>query len=1846
MPINLPINNCKEVACPATKFKIIQDNKNHCLKLQVSLLSPPASSPVVHEQVLFLDKEGHFNSHKNDIQQSFIKNISQEAALLELPGVEGEILVKPNGEVILGKLKIHHYLKCSTDSNITIIDAISAKKLMLQGKIISSHQTIESSQDIFLEADQELINHHFISAQNLKITGKGRFLNAGVVNAQKLLRLDIQTIENRGSLIGEEKLNFNGCHTALNHPSGEVLSFGNITIEPTTKFKNEGYISTPKKIAILGKSESSARIQASCTFSNTGLIQGLEGIFTANGICSFRNEETGRCIGKALYLGGKEEFYNAGFLMAARKLCIGSDGKNSNAQTGKIYSEQDVEILGIKEFENLGEVTGHENVTVKTIGRTLNGLSGEMNGKLLSLMASTLKNESKITALESLMIAVRYLYNDKNGSLDSRDKINIEASTLLRNKGRLSGHHIAVLSGSLFNKKTSKIESYGDLCLQIKKKLDNEGLIQADGALKLATEFLNNAKKAYIGSKQKAEIEARHMNNRGTIEANILFLKVASKFSNSESARLKAKRCLEIYSKNLENQGKIEGEDRVLLEASRKIVNSLTGSISAQEWLQLECGETIENSAHIACKKELILKALLEFDNLAGGQITAHTITAKTNVFRNENLFQAEGKLDIEAKYLLYNLTKGIILAGEKAELFSKNILQNSGNIASNGNLQLKADILLQNLREGTIVSEQDMTLLAGHVLSNAGVLLSKKELLMKSGNWITNEVLGVVRANGNLSITSEHELSNLGEMYSAQNLSLQALEIIKNNGLLQANKTISALARVFTNQNEIVSNSKVVLDVKLILENCQSGKIQAAEAVQLCSACILQNAGTVQSARDITAKSEMLLQNLAGGVMQAGQNFKLFSDFILNNKGLLLGEQIRLKATETLCNLSNGEIIAKEHLEGDSKILMNEGGLRSYGTMRLRARTLLNLSSGEISAKRALEIFTDNLHNENSIAAEKIKIEADNVYNNGSITSIQDLSLKIKNIFAQTANGKLSSEGTISLLAKDLYLAGQMISKGTLSLEKQNLFHYDKNTIWVCGLLKLMLNNGYNFDQPLEVLGSLNIEANGGSIHVNASVGATETTSIHNRQGSLLVEKEGISAGKQLNVDAGQVKINPKAYLASQGTMNVKAESLRNDGTLYAKADMILEALAKIENTGNIIGKGNVHIIAPIIEHFKLNELSDKPIIAAEGNCVLKGNVDIRDGDLAVKGKFTALGGSFRVYSTEEEKAKEAHRKAVKKAKKKRKLAILKTVVAMGVAAYFAPILAPKLLAGLGKLGLVLSSESAKLLAAKVAEGMVSGAINSAITGNNILKGSLQSGLFAGFSGGLDQILGNTFKNAPDILRKALVEGGTSGLQSLLEKSDDVSKNMLLGAFGSVLGQVALSTYQKNPIDAAGRLDKLTFNEIIKLARDSFVHSVANSSLKSVVNGKINKTKLEQVLLSGAMGAVQSAGGALGREKKDDDKISNNHRTQNDPRTPRTKISKEFSESSLIGSRPTLEPLNPKISQGLSSSPHPNEMKGTKTGIKNKNDLRMASITSRYQENRNISNRVSNRHNEDSIWVKALNWVIPAANASELDTVARKGENNILAADKNIDYAITFRNPVTSNTTVLDDAWRPMPIYNVQSTKPLKLTSNVSSTTSKNEYNPMSNKPIIWDIVPHRLSKEGYSSGLTYFDVETIKTNKKGVQFLYELQKGFNLSRQKQIHHYAVSETEVNALKVAVNAQSVFESNRMKTKIALGAGLIFSLYQYKGNLSVNKICDRSHCYELNMSGMIGLGAGLKAGISASLPSAGNLLPKHVDQDTNLSVSLGGGGSPYGLGPLLGTDLELRITKREQGTGK
>lgn len=1501
------------------EIRIKRNLKDNTLTLEVIQTASKLSPMIRFEKKIFLTSEGKLDVGKMHLPHGPLKAMMGDAALLNISGVEGDLALQADGSILLSKLKSQAYVKLSTSGNIIVNTPIEAAKLTLHGKDITIHNETRASGDLVLQADGVLNNFHTLQGQNIKIAGTGKLQNAGLVKAQRQLNIRINATDNKGSIIGnfvkvqsessaQEAISnqipkpqkyFNNSGVVLgidgltcmisgaisNQRLGEILSYKDVTIKAGSRFNNASQIVAKGHLLIEGYqyvanegtlfSDKGTQLRSDKLVSNAGTVQSLKYI-VVDSKQNFCNQTGGKFNAETLNVQSKRELKNLSVMVANGLISLGSDAPIINTATGKIYSNTVVNILGLKELNNLGEITGHLQVTTKSIGDTLNGVSASIQGGVVALSTlNTFGNSGTVAATECLSIKGKSVYNAPNASLHSAGLADIQSQTILTNDGKASAQHLLIQAVSLINQvRTGDLISFDTLTLQIKNQLDNFNKIHAAGELKIMTETLNNLRSAKILSAKKIQINSQKLNNQGVIEAENLFLKIAAKLCNSPAARMAATECLELSAQSVENSSQIVSKRKVLIEGVQKLVNNLQAYIGAEEWVKLLNCSSIENLATITTRGNLFITALHEFTNLTEGKVEGRDVKITAEVFRNHNSVKAERNLTIETRLILDNVLRSLILAGERLELFSENILQNAGNVTSKGALLLRSHNILKNLNEGRVVAEEDLQLLAGHVLSNAGMLAGKKSTLLNSSQWLINLLDAKIYSEGDVTVDSTHQVENQGTIYAKHKLSLNALRFIRNyqGGTLAADVALKGVSDYFINQGTVCSEQSLSLDLNVILDNYHQGKIFAKTALQLCSACILKNAGLVRSEDGVTVSSTTFLETLAGSEISSQQRLNLLSDFVIKNAGKVVSEQIGIEAKELLMNSLKGQIAAQNGAEdritvlvepensgidARSRYISNAGALQSNHNISLQADALWNLSSGKINATEALKAFTKE-HTENNgvMFADKAALDAPWLVNRGLVATLKDLSINVTNTLNHCAEGTIAAEGAIVVLARDLQLMGQLIAKGNFSATVERYFDYNPATLMASGLLKLMLKQGYDFTKPINTPGSLSIQTPGDST-IQAPIQTGQDFEVNTRN-TTIKPKGGIFAQGKLTIDASQIlKVAEGAYLASKGDMTVTASVAHLKGELCTQANLILQALALIDNTGNICANGNATISASQIRHTQAS-YRPEPIISVGGNCVFNGNTYVHDGKLGIGGQFT-VHGSLLVRSTEEEarlaaaqaEMENANRRAKRKAKRKKRLKMGFTLGIAIAGAFIMPAATAQFV-----------STSGKFLVG-VGGGALFGGASSAVNGGNVLKGAFLGGVFAGFGfgmqAGLDKMVTPQIFNIQSEavlkgIKETLHAASTAGLHTAVHGGNYL-QNILLSVGASTINHCIFP----EPSQVFGQA--LNSQGIMQQMQHAVIRSLVTTGLAATVN----KTDLGSSLMAAGMGALQAYASAQG---------------------------------------------------------------------------------------------------------------------------------------------------------------------------------------------------------------------------------------------------------------------------------------------------------------------------------------------------------------------------------------------
>ncbi len=537
-------------------------------------------------------------------------------------------------------------------------------------KYFSSLETSEtkSLEQLKLIVEQELSNQGLLHAkEKLLVNSQGQVHNglSGVISSSQVI-LEAGELQNEGIIKAESELKIKILRYLENLASANISSLENLIIEVGGVVKNSGLISSEYQ----------------------GLIKVSEVL---------QNDATGMIRAKELKLSA-HQLDNFGTIEALRQLKITSDGVVTNYQTGKITSNQAVELL-VNSLHNHGSVVSN-NLKFFIANMLHNYETGVIsaNNTLDLIGAKLIFNAGEISSLQNIEItSTEVLENISTGKITAVKGLTAIAELLISNKGKLSAH---------------------DVYLNSAKLLLLHGL-QDTQHLTAAAEIMDIYGKT---TAKEINLEADVIEIDGTITTG--------------SLNIEAKNYLHLLK-----NGEISCSDASKLLSSAGFIN--LGKILSQDKLQIIAQELFHGvDAVISAEHDLYLKAI---DMYLDGNIQASqkllVIVENDFVYKTFNL-KANGELSLT----LSNgsrINHDINTPGDLQLEF----LTKEGILYNNARLQAGGDV---------IINEPGYLIVNGNY-SQRALILAKKSLVIDSGQLVLQQ--GLLKA-GHLDLTSKQQLT------------------------------------------------------------------------------------------------------------------------------------------------------------------------------------------------------------------------------------------------------------------------------------------------------------------------------------------------------------------------------------------------------------------------------------------------------------------------------------------------------------------------------------------------------------------------------------------------------------------------------------------------------------------------------------------------------------------------------------------------------------------------------------------------------------------------------------------------------------------------------------------------------------------------------------------------------------------------------------------------------------------------------------------------------------------------------------------------------------------------------
>ncbi|UCZ75072.1 hemagglutinin repeat-containing protein [Dickeya zeae] len=371
-----------------------------------------------------------------------------------------------------------------------------------------------------------------------------------------------------------------------------------------------------------------------------------------------------------------------------------------------------------------------------------------------------------------------------------------------------------------------------------------------------------------------------------------------------------------------------------------------------------------------------------------------------------------------------------------------------------------------------------------------------------------------------------------------------------------------------------------------------------------------LSGAGRWQSTGDLSLGGLTTAQ--WDGTLLAGGTLSLDSAS-LSNRGTLAGGQVQL----TTPVLDNRGTVSGRQVRLQAGQLGNSGTLSADEGLSIQAQTGLD-NSGSLLSGGGLTIAAGQTVNRGVLSGGAVTLSGDSLWNGGVVQGRQSLGVNALTGFSQTADGVLTSGGTVTLSSGTLETAGGLSAQG---LQLHTGLWRNQGTVNLGGDGQLTLEA---LDNSGILLSSGAWDITGGRLGNRGSLGGTRlsvTAASLDNSGTLLgAQALTIAAGQQQN----------SGLLNTDGLMTLSGTTLDNSGTVKAQGGLSAAFDGRIDNraNGQLLSVGRGEITTGV--------LSNQGVWQADNLMLTSGVLDngghilgVNNGTLQLSGAYTGLTGS-----------------------------------------------------------------------------------------------------------------------------------------------------------------------------------------------------------------------------------------------------------------------------------------------------------------------------------------------------------------------------------------------------------------------------------------------------------------------------------------------------------------------------------------------------------------------------------------------------------------------------------------
>ena len=1080
-------------------------------------------------------------------------------------------------------------------------------------------------------------------------------LNKGLISAKGATTLTGSSLDNSGGRFNSLNGLVITLDDALINVQGTISSEGTLTANvgrfdnSTGSLSTAGVLSVTSRGAVLNRA-GSISTDSSLTLTSASLDNSQKGLISAKGAShvdtgDFDNSLGGKLTSEASLTLKAAQVNNAtGRIASQQALDVSVTGLDQKG--GELFSKSDL-TLDLNHGQ-LNNQNGLINAPGTLLLKNLNGVnnqSGEIssqqaftlaasdldnsNGKLISQQWLTLRIAHALNNLKGVISAAALdshsvSLDNQDGLISSRGPLVLTTDKILNNQSGtlIADGELTLTADTLVNQQGS-IAGKSDASIQVKSLNNQNGKLIATGVLKLSAETLDNRQSGLLGSTKAMTLTVDELDNRGgEITTNSDLLLTGKKLDNSDGGKVFTSQALtltvdqllnrnkglidtgtllKLQGRSLDNSGgELLSQQNMLLNLSGDFTNYL-GKVSSEGALTVNSAQLSNTQGSLSSAADLTLDSTGKVDNQGGRIVTDGLLVLKSTGLDNRQKGTLSGKGAVTVTTGDFDNSSGSLSSADTLDLVAGQVTNSdAGSIGSQG--ALTASVTGFDQQGGKLLSNTRLSLDLNHgQLNNInGVISAPGTLLLKQLNGVNNQG-GTISSTEAFTLTAQSLDNSNGKLLSNQGLTLRIANALDNvKGLIGA-ASIDARAGSLNNSGgSLVSRGDLELTVDGLLRNDASGLISAAQALNISSADLNNQSGTLLGVSAVTLNA-MALNNRDSGLINSKGNLKLTATSLDSSNGGEVSAAGDVGLTLTSLTQNGGRLLGDQAITLDlaNGDLDNQNGLlTAKGPLTLKRLRDLNNQRGEISSNLGFDVIARAVNNNAGklISGEKLLLRGTTLTNQkGLLSGWQGLSVSGDSLDNRDSGTLSSKLGDVAVELKDALLnsgAGALVAEGSLTVKAGSLDNSNKG----------ILSSGAG--QSLTLSGALN-NSQGGLI---ASDGALDLLSmaLTNVGGAINAQQAITATVSRLDNSGGQIASNDAITLNLSGDLN------NNGGRLAGAGPVLIKGVTDLSNqNGQIASQKNLDLSTGTLDNSNKGTIAANDLLQITASGAVRNNSD-----------------------------------------------------------------------------------------------------------------------------------------------------------------------------------------------------------------------------------------------------------------------------------------------------------------------------------------------------------------------------------------------------------------------------------------------------------------------------------------------------------------------------------------------------------------------------------------------------------------------------------------------------------